>query len=215
MENQSKNRRDLERREVRERIIEAARELFASQGYDAVTMRSIAKKINYTAPAIYFHFSGKEELFKEICARDFRALAALLARPDADASPVGRLRRIGEEYIRFAFSHPGHYRFMFMTLLPEVKAAEIGINRHDPAEDSYAYLKSCVEECLGAGLFRPEYTDPELISQTLWAGVHGVVSLYIIKGEEEWVAWRGLDLAAATMSDVLLQGMLTVEAFRG
>src|ERR1700751_6037572 len=53
-------RRERERQELRSRILDAARELFAEQGYDAVTMRGIAERIEYSPTAIYFHFKDKE-----------------------------------------------------------------------------------------------------------------------------------------------------------
>ncbi|HEY1434684.1 MAG TPA: helix-turn-helix domain-containing protein, partial [Thermoanaerobaculia bacterium] len=45
-------RRERERQELRDRILDAARELFVEQGYDAVTMRKIAERIEYSPTAI-------------------------------------------------------------------------------------------------------------------------------------------------------------------
>lgn len=207
----SRERRERERREVRERIIAAGRELFAERGYDAVTMRAIAQKIGYTAAAIYFHFSGKEALLTEICVRDFRALAAELGREAGGADPVERLARCGEVYISFAVSHPGQYRFMFLTIFPEVDLSAAGLGRDDPAENAYAYLKGCVTDCMAAGRFKPEYGDPDLVAQTLWGGMHGLASLYIVKGGVEWIQWAGLEETARTMSELLLAGLLRTE----
>ncbi|HTR04723.1 MAG TPA: helix-turn-helix domain-containing protein, partial [Thermoanaerobaculia bacterium] len=47
-------RRERERHELRGRILDAARELFAEQGYEAVTMRNIADRIEYSPTALYF-----------------------------------------------------------------------------------------------------------------------------------------------------------------
>ena len=62
-----RERRDREREEIRTRILDAARELFATEGYEAVTMRRIADRIEYSATAIYFHFRDKEALLQELC----------------------------------------------------------------------------------------------------------------------------------------------------
>jgi AcrR family transcriptional regulator len=201
-------RRQREREKVRELIIAAARELFVEQGYEAVTMRGIARKIDYTAAAIYFHFANKEALLTEICVRDFHSLAVQFASCEPDADPVEKLILCGDRYIRFAIEHPSQYRLLFMTLVPEVDLAEGGIKKNDPAEDAYAYLKSCVEECMAAGRFRSEFDDPELVAQTLWAGMHGVASLYIIKENVDWIEWRGIAMASQAMSDMLLGGLL-------
>jgi AcrR family transcriptional regulator len=202
------NRRERERKNVREHIIAAARELFVARGYDAATMRDIARKIDYTAAAIYFHFPNKKALLTEICVRDFRSLAIKFASCDPNADPVEKLIHCGDLYIRFALEHPSQYRLMFMTLFPDVDLADGGIKKNDPAEDAYAYLRGCVTECQAAGRFRPGCDDPELVAQTLWAGMHGVVSLYIIKGHVDWIEWQGVEKASQTMRNLLLGGLL-------
>ena len=68
-------RRQREREEIRTRILDAARELFIAEGYEAVTMRRIADRIEYSPTAIYFHFKDKEALMGELCAVDFYTLA--------------------------------------------------------------------------------------------------------------------------------------------
>ena len=70
-----RERREREREETRTRILDAARELFAAEGYEAVTMRRIAERIEYSATAIYFHFKDKEALVKELCDVDFTSFA--------------------------------------------------------------------------------------------------------------------------------------------
>jgi len=57
-------RRERERKAVRKKILDAARELFVAEGYDAVTMRRIAETIEYSPTAIYFHFKDKETLIR-------------------------------------------------------------------------------------------------------------------------------------------------------
>ena len=56
--------------------------------------------------------------------------------------------------------------------------------------------------------FRPEYENPDLVAQTVWAGVHGVVSLQIAKCHDDWVAWRPMEERATVMIDVLVDGLV-------
>src|SRR5215813_10283700 len=113
----SKARREREREEMRQKIMNAARELFATQGYEAVTMRSIAERIEYTPTCIYFHFADKEALLREICDTDFARFAQELQPAAAQADALERIRLQGQLYLEFARKHPNHYRLMFMTLL--------------------------------------------------------------------------------------------------
>ena len=67
----SARRRARERQQIRDRILDAARELFAAEGYDAVTMRRVAERIEYTPPVIYQHFSDKAAACADVAAAGF------------------------------------------------------------------------------------------------------------------------------------------------
>src|SRR6185369_13375110 len=114
----SLERRSRERADTRQRILDAAREMFVRRGYEATTMRAIAERIRYTPTAIYHHFRNKEALLIELTSQDFRALAQAFQRIRTVADPVERLRAIGEAYVEFGLAHPMHYRLMFMTPHP-------------------------------------------------------------------------------------------------
>jgi AcrR family transcriptional regulator len=204
----SLERRERERQETRERILGAARELFGSWGYEAVTMREIARKIEYTPTAIYFHFQDKEALLRELCREDFRALGEHLHRIGRIADPIERIRKMGLAYVEFGLKYPHHYRLQFMTPLLEPHLTQTGIKKGNPDEDPYAFLELSVAEAMKAGRFRSELRDPELLAQTLWAGVHGVISLYLSKAGDMWVKWKPVRQAARQMLEVLLAGAL-------
>ena len=91
----TQERRERERQELRTKILDAARELFVSEGYEAVTMRKIAEKIEYSATAIYLHFADKDALVTELCRHDFRSFAAHFGRAAVSEDPVERLRARG------------------------------------------------------------------------------------------------------------------------
>jgi AcrR family transcriptional regulator len=202
-----KERREREREEIRGLILDAAREMFASEGYDAVTMRRIAEKIEYSPTAIYFHFRDKDALIREICDADFLSLAQQFGSAAQIADPIERLKVTGLAYLQFGIEHPNHYRLMFMTPKP-LGHDELALHRRgNPEEDAYAFLKTIVEDALAQGRFREELTDVDLISQTVWSGVHGVISLHIAKCNDDWVEWRDLELRATTMIDALVRGL--------
>jgi len=65
------DRREREKEELRKKILEAARELFVTEGYDKVTMRRIAESIEYSPTIIYHYFQDKEALVESLCREDF------------------------------------------------------------------------------------------------------------------------------------------------
>ena len=204
-----RERREREKLETREKILDAARELFMARGYDGVSMRQIADKIEYSPTAIYVHFADKDELFHEICHEDFRRLAHSFAGIAQIADPIERMRRTGQAYVEFGFKHPNHYRTMFMTPHPPILDSEMALqDKGNPEEDAYEFLRATVAEAIKAGFFREEIRDADLVAQTMWAGVHGVISLHIAKWEDPWVEWRSLKKRSETMINTLLQGML-------
>ena len=205
-----KERRQRERTEVRERILDAALEFFAEQGAEGVTMRALADAIEYSPPVLYAHFRDKEAIIKELCNRQLRELAKGFAT-FAHLDPVERLRRIGYVYADFAVEHPSHFRFMFLTthpVEPDMSEAE----RNDPQLHAYAFLKQSVDEALAAGAFRPQYTDAEEIAQMCWASAHGLVALQNIKGTDSWIDWRDARKSAHRLIDATIAGLAKPEA---
>lgn len=207
----SRERRQRESERTRATILGAARALFARHGYEAVTMREIARKIEFTPTAIYFHFKNKDFLLRELCREDFQALASHLQRIGRVADPINRIRQMGLAYVEFGLRYPHHYRLQFM--MPSVNATleEAGLEKGNPDQDAFAFLQQSVGEALRAGRFRPEWNDAELMAQTFWSGVHGVVSLSLSKSKDPWIQWRPVKRRASMMIEALLVGTLNPE----
>lgn len=207
-----KERREREKSETRDKILDAARELFVTEGYEGVSMRRVADKIEYSPTAIYVHFADKNELFHELCHQDYARLAEVFQSSAMSTDPVERLVQIGRTYIEFGATHPNHYKFMFMTAHPALEPNEEDQEKMgNPELDAYAFLKWSVQQAIDAGCFRQELTDAELVSQTLWAAVHGVISLQIAKCSDPWVDWRPIQVRAETMLAVTMRGLLREE----
>ncbi|MFZ0288085.1 MAG: TetR/AcrR family transcriptional regulator [Candidatus Sulfotelmatobacter sp.] len=204
-----KERRARERSETRDKILDAARELFVTEGYEGVSMRRVAEKIEYSPTAIYVHFADKQELFHELCQRDYARLAEVFQSSAMSSDPIERLKQIGSTYTEFGVRYPNHYKFMFMTPHPPHEPDEVDREiMGNPEVDAYAFLKWAVQQAIDAGCLREELQDAELISQTLWAAIHGVISLDIAKCTDPWVDWRPLQQRAELMLDVTLRGLV-------
>lgn len=204
-----RERRSREREQTKSRILDAAREMFVQDGVEAVTMREIAKRIEYTPTAIYHHFRDKQALIEELCLIDFRGLAQAFQKIGRIEDPVDRLRRIGLAYIDYALEHPSHYRFMFMTPKPMLPESSLGISDGQPDSHAYHVLRATVVEGIEQQRFRPEFTDADELAQILWSGVHGIVSLQIVKGGKgDHIAWGDPRETGRAMVDVLMRGTL-------
>ncbi len=206
-----KERRERDKAALRKKILGAARGLFVDKGYEAVTMRQIADAIEYSPTAIYLHFKDKKAVMDAICDEDFAALAKRFRKIATVADPIERLRESGRAYADFGLKHPHHYRLMFLTVHPPHDPAISAIEHGNPSQDAYAFVRWTVAEAIAAGRFRSEFSDPDLVAQLVWSGVHGIVSLFIVKCSEPWVDWRPRKLLVDQMCDLLIRGLTRAE----
>ena len=208
----TKERREREKDQVRAAILDAARELFVSLGYEGVSMRAIADKIEYSPTVIYNYFKDKDALILELCQSDFGNLADHMHEAARIPDPVQRLRQCGREYVRFALSYPNHYRLMFMTPYP-LRADDPDVDQHkaevkgNPDTAAYAFVTALVQQVAAAGRLRDTNPNIELIAQTLWAGLHGVISLEIAMGCDGWTNWQPIEMRTEAMLDTFTSGL--------
>jgi AcrR family transcriptional regulator len=162
------SRRERERAEREKLIVTAARELAEAEGWDAVTTRRLAEKVEYSQPVLYSHFDGKDAIVTAVAVEGFTELAAQMraartAAPDADAA----LAAVARAYTAFAGRHPALYDAMFRQAValpfatPEAPAA----------------LRAGFDEL--ATVVRPHAGDDDagLLTETFWAALHGLATL--------------------------------------
>jgi AcrR family transcriptional regulator len=197
-----KERRIREKESLRQEILDAARELFVEEGYESVSMRRIAEKIEYSPTTIYLYFQDKAELLNSICAETFERLVARLERNrERFRNPLERMKEGLRQYVEFGLQNPQHYRVTFMVSHPgpsnECNEAQAAGFR------AYDHLRQSVVECIRAGKFR--VMDVDVASQALWSGVHGVTSLLIANTKFPFVERNKLiDMVV----DTLVQGLM-------
>jgi AcrR family transcriptional regulator len=206
----AQNTRHTRKAETREKILAAGRELLFSEGFDDFSMRKLAAKVNYTATAIYSHFPDKDALLGELVEREFIRFRRAFDRTSKIADPIERLRKKGMTFVEFALQQPDAFKFLFMNTQVETFPKVGLIEKGNPAQDCYAYLRSTIADGLAAGRFRPELRDADLLAQLFMSGTHGIVSLHIARGKDVWVNWRPVRQRAALMIDALIRG-LTVQ----
>ncbi len=201
-------RRERQKAETRQAILDAARELFVAEGVEATTMRAIAAKIGYTPTAIYHHFQDKDALLIELCLSDFRALAQAMLKIGRIEDPVERLRRMGMAYTDFALDNQSQYRFMFMTQMQHFGEDSNGVPFKKPDEDAYDFLLTTVNEGIEKQLFRPELTDAPELAQMFWGAIHGVISLWFTHCKDPNIALREPRETVRTMCASMIRGAL-------
>ena len=208
MNSASRRRRERERVETRQKILDAARDLFVRKGYEATTMRAIAERVEYTPTAIYHHFESKEALVAECCAGDWLSLTRAVQRIATGVEdPIERLAKIGAAYVDFALEYPMQYHLMFMTARPVVTPEQTPAHLTAAPDETRVMVQQTAAEAIESGRLRPEYTDPDEIWQMVWGTVHGIVSLHIAREHAAWVDLRDPRTTATRAVEALLRGL--------
>lgn len=195
-----KERREREKADLRNQILDAARTLFARDGYEQVSMRKIAQEIEYSPTAIYLYFKNKEELIHCLCEETFtKLIEPLEALRNSATDPLDLLRKGLRTYIQFGLSNPNHYKITFMV---EGNGREKECFQDEMGQQAFSYMRFGVSLAVESGLFKP--VDIETTSQALWAAIHGLTSLLIVQPNIPWV---DRDKLIDHLIDVLISGL--------
>ncbi|PPK67167.1 TetR/AcrR family transcriptional regulator [Actinokineospora auranticolor] len=159
-------RRERDRAHRHRLIITAARELAEAEGWDAVTTRRLAERVEYSQPVLYSHFDGKDAIVGAVALDGFGELATHLrdARQGA-AEPGSALRAVCGAYLDFATARPALYQAMF-TLPTDLKFA---------SADTPPPLRACFDEFVAC--YRADNERRELHAEVVWSALHGMAVL--------------------------------------
>jgi len=166
-------RKQKEKQEMRQRILNGARKVFLQNGYQQASMRNIATEISYSAGVIYFHFKDKSEIFQELHNEGFTLLLKQFRVLDSVKDPFERLKALGMVVIKFAQEKKDYYNLMFLVEEPLKKSEESGFQI---AEEALKYLRDLVIECQHAGRFKD--MDPEYLTFMILSAMHGICALF-------------------------------------
>ena len=201
-----KERRDREKQELRSKILDVAREMFAQDGFAAVTMRELAKRIEYSPASIYLHFKDKEALIAELCASD---LAVIDAQLDALAATTGdaveRVRASSLAFVKFALAHPAQYQVLFMMQKPTPNGEAALV---DPYRGAYEKMRVVFDELVQDGRLKARFSDADLAAQTYFCGLHGVIAFAIGSHQCLPAAWKPPLAQTEFLVETLLTGLL-------
>jgi AcrR family transcriptional regulator len=169
------DRRARHKLSLRREILEAASRLFVEEGFQRLTMRRIAERIEYSPTTIYLHFKDKNELLAAVCQETFAQLTTKIERIRRSApTPMAYLREGLRTYVEFGLAHPDQYVVTFMVPAPAMPGSSPG---HSIGQQAFETLRAGVRACAEHGDIQTG--DIEATAQALWAAVHGVTSLLI------------------------------------
>ena len=173
-----KERQERDREAVRGSILDAARELFVSEGYRNVSIRKIAEKIEYSPAALYGYFPSKDDIFYALAEDGFRLLhhnqGGTLDEELAALEPLDRIKAIFWRLYEFSRQHPQYFELMFVDRsVPRISQA---YERFAFAREMKAELVGQIQACIDAGAL-PSHLDANVVFRLLTLGLLGAAMM--------------------------------------
>jgi AcrR family transcriptional regulator len=160
---------------LKEALIQAARQLIAEKGPAGFTFADAARSAGVSPAAPYRHFRDREALLADVAREGFQRFEAMLATGWANGKPdpITAFHNVGRAYLAFARGEPAYYAAMFESGLPPDLNAEL----RAAADRAFGVLRGAADTLVGqlpAGKRPPAL----MMSLHVWAMAHGIASLF-------------------------------------
>ena len=206
-----KERQERDRETVRRAILDAARELFVTEGYSNVSMRKIAERVEYSPAALYGYFPSKDDIFFALAEEGFRLLHHGAAGDVTALEPLPPLDRVREMFwrlYRFSCDQPQYFALMFVDrTVPRVSRE---YERFGFAREIKTQMLAEVQRCIDAGMF-PATVPPMVAFRMLTTGLLGVA---VMRLSDRLGPGENADNLARDVLNITIAGLQTGVTFR-
>lgn len=203
-------RREREKEERRQSILQAAREVFLQKGFYNATVDSVAERAEVSKGTVYLYFESKETLLAHLLLEGLAALTGYLEEayaPDRALSAEERLRRLGWAYLQFFQREPLYFRFLMavdrgrfqQTVSPDVYQEVLAASL-----DGLNWVVRAIEQGIADGVFA--CCDSRQAAATLWATLNGVLELMEHPLRRDMVG-VGTDVLYRTALETVIRGL--------
>src|SRR4029079_5838652 len=196
-----KERQERDRETVSRAILDAALELFVKSGYEEVSIRKIAERIEYSPAAIYSYFPSKDDIFFALAEEGFRLLFSYASPAAAPADAVESLLHIFWRYYEFSKEHPEYFALMFLDRsVPKIsrnweRFGFIGDAKHE--------LIVRLQQAIDAGAL-PAGTQGHVVFRVMLAAVHGAATLRLC---DRLAPGEDADVLARAVIETVVSGL--------
>ena len=198
---QERHARDREARRLA--ILEAARQLFVSDGYRNVSIRKIARRVEYSPAAIYGYFPSKDDIFFALAEEGFRLFSRAMTGGRRPADPLEALRRHILRYYEFSSTEPEYFSLMFLDR--SVPRISRDWERFAFMHQTRQEVADLVEACIAAGVF-PAGVRAAAAFHVLATAIHGAA---VIRLSQRFCSPEEADVLARDTLEVALAGLRT------
>ncbi len=173
----AERRREQNRAEARRVILDATEAILLEEGYGGFSVRKLVGRCGYSAPTLYHYFGDKPGLLDALIEERLGHLVEDLKQVPVDRDPVENLRALSRAFAHFGFNNPTHYQLLMQPRQSDEPPSPKG-------EEARSILGGPLDQLAEAG--RIALGDVEAVRQTIWAALHGLISLKTSRPDVEW-----------------------------
>ena len=163
---------------LREDILKVSRQLLVKDGFGKMSMRKIARKADVSATSIYLHFQNKDELLLALIESSIANLSDTLENHISDSDDtITKIENMANAFVEFALENPQEYEIIYMVRPEEMP--RFPKEKFEQIRKIYELLAGIIQEGCDKGLLKVE--NSLMTAYTIWAQLHGVVSVIISK----------------------------------
>ncbi|MFZ9300038.1 MAG: TetR/AcrR family transcriptional regulator [Chitinophagaceae bacterium] len=169
----NRQRKQRDKSEMRQSILDVARVLFLEKGYDLTSMRNIAEQVRCSPGTLYLYFKDKDEIFYALHQEGFSKFLGMMNPLRFVENPFERLKALGRVYMEFALTNKDLYDLMFILQAPMNNEQN---EAWEEGQKALFFLKSVLHDCKAMGMF--SNMDIEHLSFFIWSSMHGMCALF-------------------------------------
>ena len=177
-------RKEREKQQRREEIIQAAEKVFFTKGFDKSTMDDIAESAELSKGTLYLYFKSKEDLHMAVARKAIGLLNSITDGVNKmQGNALEKLLHMGRACIEFSNSHPDHIKAIMTLEGFELQSISLTIEEMQDMiykESPVGMVIEIVEQGVGEKLIRSDIPPP-MIAHTLWMQVLSVIRFVIMK----------------------------------
>jgi AcrR family transcriptional regulator len=201
-----KERQEREREAVSRAILDAARDLFVAEGYQNVSIRKIADRIEYSPAAIYSYFPSKDDIFFALAEEGFRRLDLKIRDLPPSDDPLEDMRQCWWAYYEFSREHREFFELMFVDRsVPQITEQWPGMA---VVNDMLAVAARRIQRCVDVGIFAPG-TDAMVAMHLVWGALTGPA---VIGSGSRLAPGEDPDALARDVLELVIAGLRTGSA---
>jgi AcrR family transcriptional regulator len=196
-----KERQERDREAVRRAILDAARDLFVTEGFQNVSIRKIAERIEYSPGALYGYFPSKDDIFFALAEEGFQLLGDPTTHVEPAATPLDRMRASFRQFYDFSRTYPQYFTLMFVD--QSVPRISREYERFAFAREKKRQVVQLIQACIDSGDL-PSTLDPAVAFRAFSVGLIGVA---VMRMSDRLQPGENADDLATDVLNVTLAGL--------